>query len=192
LKLLKFNYTIEYKKGADNVVAYALSGKDHSLLAITTTTPAWISEIEQSYGQDEAYTQIIQQLFINDQAVPHHGVHTSILRYKGRICIGNSSTLKEEILSSLHSSSIGGHSGIVAPYHRVKRLFHWPQLRKAVELFVSECPICQRAKSQHCHYPDLLEQLQIPTIAWTFISMNFVEGFPKSGNKNSILVAVDT
>jgi transposase InsO family protein len=60
-----------------------------------------------------------------------------------------------------------------------------------VETFVAECPVCQRAKSKHCQYPGLLAPLPIPNMAWTFISMDFVEGQPKSGNKNGILVVVD-
>jgi hypothetical protein len=34
MKLLEFNYTIEYKKGAQNAVADALPCKEHKLLAI--------------------------------------------------------------------------------------------------------------------------------------------------------------
>jgi hypothetical protein len=64
-------------------------------------------------------------------------------------------------------------------------------LRKEVETFISECSICQRAKAEHCHYPGLLAPLPIPDFAWTFISMNFMEGLPKFGGKNVILVVVD-
>jgi hypothetical protein len=84
-----------------------------------------------------------------------------------------------------------GHSGIRATYQRVHRIFHWPHFKQSVETFVSECPVCQRAKTEHCHSPGLLAPLPVPTLAWTFISMDFVEGLPKSGNKNVILVVVD-
>jgi hypothetical protein len=60
-----------------------------------------------------------------------------------------------------------------------------------VEEFVTQCAVCQRAKSEHYQYPGLLEPLPIPTLAWTFISMDFVEGLPKFATKNSILVVVD-
>jgi hypothetical protein len=56
---------------------------------------------------------------------------------------------------------------------------------------VTECVVCQRAKEEHCQYPDLLAPLPIPTMAWTFISMDFVEGLPKSSSKDVILVVVD-
>jgi hypothetical protein len=124
LKLLEFNYTIEYKKGQDNKVAAALSRKDIAVLATTSATPSWVSDIQASYTNDSHYTSILEQLAVNDQALPHYSLHVGIIRYKGRICIGNNNELKSKILSSLHSSAIGGHSGITATYHRVKRIFY--------------------------------------------------------------------
>jgi hypothetical protein len=73
----------------------------------------------------------------------------------------------------------------------VKRLFYSPHLRKDVEQFIATYPICQRAKSENCHCPGLLTPLPISNSAWTFISMDFIEVLPKSGNKNVILVVVD-
>jgi hypothetical protein len=73
----------------------------------------------------------------------------------------------------------------------VKRLFYWPQLIKDIEQFIAACPICQIAKLEHCHYPRLLAPLPIPELVWTFISMDFIEGLPKSGTKNIIMVVVD-
>jgi hypothetical protein len=105
-----------------------------------------------------------------------------VLRYKGKICIGDHSDLRTKILSSLHSSPIGGHSGSRATYQRVKRIFYWPKLKQFVETFVTECPVCQRAKVENCQYLGM---------AWTYISMDFIKGLPKSSNKNVILVVVD-
>jgi hypothetical protein len=135
MKLLEFNYTIEYKKGGKNVVADALSRNDHSTMAITSSTPAWITDLEQSCAQYEIYTQIIQQCTINPEAVPHYVVHAGVLRYKGRICVGSSTELRGKILSSLHCSPIGGHSGITATYLRVKRIFHWPPTKEVSRSF---------------------------------------------------------
>jgi hypothetical protein len=56
---------------------------------------------------------------------------------------------------------------------------------------VAQCPVCQLSKTEHVQYPGLLNPLQIPTAKWSDISMNFVEGLPKSRGKDVILVVVD-
>jgi hypothetical protein len=64
-------------------------------------------------------------------------------------------------------------------------------MKKLVETFVAECPVCQRSKFKNCPYPGLLTPLPIPEIAWSFISMDFIEGLPKFEGKDTILVVVD-
>jgi hypothetical protein len=94
-------------------------------------------------------------------------------------------------LLALHVSGIGGHSGQAATYNKVKSLFAWPGLKKSVQEYVTKCEVCLKAKPEHTKLPRLLHPLPIPTQAWDIISMDFVEGLPKSKNKDTILVVID-
>lgn len=60
-----------------------------------------------------------------------------------------------------------------------------------MENHIRNCPVCQVTKSEHVHIPGLLNPLKVPDMAWTHISMDFVEGLPKSKGKDVILVVVD-
>jgi hypothetical protein len=60
MKLLEFNYIIEYKKGVENKVVDALPRKDMSASAISTTTPSWATDVEESYIGDPLYTRMLQ------------------------------------------------------------------------------------------------------------------------------------
>lgn len=62
-----------------------------------------------------------------------------------------------------------------------------------VELYISQCPICQRAKGEHCLTPGLLDPLPLPVadMAWQHITMDFIEGLPTSHGQDVILVVVD-
>ncbi|GJW14002.1 transposon ty3-G gag-pol polyprotein [Tanacetum coccineum] len=64
-------------------------------------------------------------------------------------------------------------------------------LRKQVKQFVRECLVCQKYKPDLAAYPGLLQPLHIPQTIWSSISMDFIEGLPKSHNKNVIFVIVD-
>lgn len=105
--------------------------------------------------------------------------------------MGEKGEIRTKLLHDLHASAVGGHSRMRATYKRVKKLLYWPRLKKQVEQLVAKCPVCQLNKSKNVHSPGLLDPLEIPDLAWTHISMDFIEGLPKSRGKNVILVVVD-
>lgn len=202
LKLLEFDYIIEYKQGKENTVADALSRQfqDETVLqiddyeqcsAISTAIPAWTVDITESYATDRNCIKLLQELAIDKDSHPKYTLQGGVIRYKGRIYIGSSSNLRDRIFSSFHSSIFGGHSGNRVTHHRIKQLFYWPLLKQFIAGKVAECPICQISKSEKVPYPGLLNPLQIPRMKWTDISMDFVEGLPKSKGKDVILVVVD-
>jgi len=123
--------------------------------------------------------------------VPHFTLEGGLIKFKDRIWLGSNTALHHKVLQALHGSAVGGHSGIPVTYRRVKQLFAWPGLKNSVQVFVSSCQICQQAKSERVKYPGLLEPLPIPKSAWQMISMDFIEGLPRSSGKNCILVVVD-
>jgi hypothetical protein len=150
-----------------------------------------LTEVEKTYHQDEKCTQLLQELAVKPDSHPHYKLQANILRYKNRIVIGKTTDLKEKIFQSFHSSSFGGHSGSRVTYHRMKHLFYWPHMKQYIADKIAICPICQISKTERVHYPGLLDPLNIPTTKWSELSMDFVEGLPKSKGKNVILVIVD-
>lgn len=56
---------------------------------------------------------------------------------------------------------------------------------------VEVCYVCLQNKSETCPYPGLLQPSPIPKQAWSDVSMDFIEGLPKSGGFDTILVVVD-
>jgi hypothetical protein len=52
LKLMEFDYTIEYKKGKENIAADALSRRDCHSHALTVCVPEWLEDVKESYRLD--------------------------------------------------------------------------------------------------------------------------------------------
>jgi hypothetical protein len=100
--------------------------------------------------------------------------------------VGNNTDLRSKIITSLHDSALGGHSSEAATYQRVKLVFHWTGLKKDIIKYVKECVVCQKNKAEHTPYPGLLQPLVVPDRAWTHISLDFIEGLPKSAGKDVI------
>jgi transposase InsO family protein len=194
VKLLGLQYKLVYKKGVDNSVADALSRRAHApahLCALSTVTPKWLSEVVHSNNSDPKAQELITQLTIDPKAIPGFTFHNGILRYKNKVWVGPSVELQSKIVQALHSSPLGGHSGIPVTVRRIKQYFVWPGLKKLVHQLVSACTVCQQAKPERVKYPGLLQPLPIPDGAWQVVSLDFVEGFPLSKNKNAVLVVVD-
>lgn len=114
-----------------------------------------------------------------------------IIKFKGRVWVGNNTLAQNHILQALHDSAIGGHSGFPATYHRVKQLFAWPKMKQFIRDYVRSCTTCQQAKPEHVKSPDLLQPLPIPDQAWSIVCMDFVEGLPSSRGYTVIMVIVD-
>lgn len=100
-------------------------------------------------------------------------------------------TLKKGILLIWHEKPVGGHLGIENTYKRISNLFYWKGLKEDVTMLVRQCATCQRSKYDSAAYPGLLQPLQIPFVAWGSISMDFIDGLPRSKGKTTILVVVD-
>uniref|UniRef100_A0A453EC58 Reverse transcriptase domain-containing protein n=2 Tax=Aegilops tauschii subsp. strangulata TaxID=200361 RepID=A0A453EC58_AEGTS len=194
-KLLGLRYRIVYKKGVDNRAADALSRVPRppqgDLAAITTAVPAWLEAVQQGYDGDPAAQRLLARLATQQGNLDGYTLQEGIIRQHGRIWLGDNVDLQKQVLDALHTGAIGSHSGFNATYRQVRRLFTWPGLKHHVKLFVEACQICKQAKPERFRYPGLLEPLPVPTQAWQMITMDFVEGLPRSSGCNSILVVVD-
>jgi len=160
-------------------------------MALSYVIPVWIEQVTSSYEQDQCCLDMIQKLSIDPAAIPNYTLSNGLLRCKNKLVIGNSGTLRKQLLDSFHQSSFGGHSGERATLKRLQLVFQRSKMQQMVKEYVSNYPICQKNKSEHVPYFGLLQPLPIPDMAWTHISMDFVEGLPKSRGKDVILVVVD-
>jgi hypothetical protein len=81
VKLMGYNYKVEYKKGRENRVADALSRRpqESELMSITTVVPLWINDVLFSYDQDAKCKELEEQLRVNLTAVHNFTLTNGIL-----------------------------------------------------------------------------------------------------------------
>jgi transposase InsO family protein len=196
MKLLGLRYRIVYKKGQDNRAADALSRCPQpatgELAAVSACLPTWLEEVWLGYHADPLAQKLLVQLAAaSSSALGDFQLEDGIIKLKGRVWVGNNPALQQQIVTALHSSAIGGHSGFGVTYRRLRTLFAWPGLKNQVREFVEACSVCKQAKPERCRYPGLLEPLPVPPHVWHTVTMDFVEGLPRSSGFNCILVVVD-
>jgi hypothetical protein len=144
-----------------------------------------------SYTTDKVAQDRLAQLALASPDEHGYELSQGLIRFHGRLWIGDNAALQTKLIAALHSSAVGGHSGAQATYQRVKRLFAWTGMKTAIEEFVRQCDTCQHAKHTHSHPAGLLQPLPVPAGAWRDITMDFIDGLPVSDGFDAILVVVD-
>jgi hypothetical protein len=183
-KLLGFDFTVEYKSGATNTVADALSPRDTeeaeqgAVLAVSGPRFDFISRLRHAQATDPALVAVHDEITTG----------TRTIFYDGRLYIPPSSPPLQEIVSAMHDD---GHEGVQRTWHRLRCDFHFPNMRTVVQDFVRECATYQRYKSEHLHPAGLLMPLPVPTIVLADIGLDFIEALARVDGKSVILSVVD-
>jgi hypothetical protein len=73
---------------------------------------------------------------VDPSVVPNFVLKDGLLRFKGRIWVGNDALLQNRLVAALHSSPVGGHSGVQVTYCRLKQLFAWHRMKVFIHNFV--------------------------------------------------------
>jgi hypothetical protein len=136
-------------------------------------------------------SKLIQHLQEDPNPPIYYTWNENILLYKYFPVLSSSLALKSRLLNELHSLAIAGHSGFQKTYAHARRSFFWASMNKYILHFVIECEVCQRNKGETIKSLGALQPLTIPTLMWTDMSMEFIVGLPKVGNKYIIMVVVD-
>jgi hypothetical protein len=160
------DYKIQYRKGTYNGTDDALSKKlvysdaavaDSSCCAMSCAQPTWLQEVLVSYDADPYAQQLVTRLAVDNSTEQDFCLHNSILRYKGRVWVGADQAMQQKLLSSFHSSALGGHSRVPVNYQRLKQLFAWQGMKSTVHTFIQSCLTCQQAKPDRGKSPGLLQ-----------------------------------
>jgi len=107
-------YKIVYKPGASNQAADALSrhpSPSAQVNAISSVTPTWLADVVAGYDKDPAALKLIQELLLAPDSHPPYTLADCVLRLRGRIWIGANPPLQQRLISAMHNSAVGGHSG---------------------------------------------------------------------------------
>jgi hypothetical protein len=219
LELIKdYDLEIHYHPGKVNLVADALSRKEHVHSAIVAQLPDEIVEdfrrlilgivahtegvtidveptleLEIRKGQiGDAKIQEIKDLITEGRGPEFTKDEQGTVWFKDRICVPEIDSLRETILKEAHDSDYSIHPGSTKMYQDLKQKYWWYGLKRDVAAHVAMCDVCQRVKAEHQRPAGLLHPLKVPEWKWEEIGMDFITGLPRTQKGyDSIWVIVD-
>lgn len=107
------------------------------------------------------------------------------LRCRNKLCVPNLHELKKEIMDEAHRSRYTIHPEGTKMYRDLKRSFWWEGMNREISEYVPRCFTCQQVKVKHQRPSGLLQPpLDIPSWKWDHISLDFVDGLPRSLRDN--------
>jgi hypothetical protein len=219
LELIKdYDLEIHYHLGKANLVADALSRKEHVHAAIVTQLPDELAEdfaklnmvivahtegvtieVEPTLEQEIRKGQIggvkiqeIKGLVAEGRGPDFTKNEQGTILFKNRICVPEIDSLRETILKEAHDSTYSILPGNTKMYQDLKQKYWWYGLKRDVASHVEVCDVCQRVKAKHRRLAGLLHPLKVPKWKWEEIGMDFIVGLPRtSAGYDSIWVIVD-
>jgi hypothetical protein len=189
LELIKdYDLEIRYHPGKANLVADALSQKEHVHSAVVAQLPDEIVkdfrrrnlgivahtegvtvDMEPTLEQEirkgqigDAKIQEIRDLITEGRGPEFTEDEQGTIWFKDRMCVPDIESLRETILKKAHDLDYSIPPGSTKMYQDLKRKYWWYGLKRDVAAQVAMCDVCQRVKAEHQRPAGLFYPLKIP------------------------------
>uniref|UniRef100_A0A0A9BCD2 Integrase catalytic domain-containing protein n=1 Tax=Arundo donax TaxID=35708 RepID=A0A0A9BCD2_ARUDO len=145
----------------------------------------------EGYSANAKAQSLLAELSLHSPNAAGFALKGGIIYFHDKVWLEGNCPLQLKVIHALHDIASGGYSGFPVTYRRISQLFTWIGMKTHIKEFVQSCEVCQQAKLERVRYPGLLQPLPVPSQAWQVVSMDFIEGLPRSASFNCILVVVD-
>ena len=207
----KYDYTVTYRPGVDNVVADALScmpiddhcdvlDEDVFVSVISSDLPISWSDL-QSATQSDSVLCLLQNRIINGwpsrcseletELVPYWNVRHELYLVDNCIARGDDRLLVPAALTN-HVIQLGheGHVGMTKLKQLMYTKYWWPSMDRQIEHFVCQCEACQYSDKTVKVEKVPVQKVQQPTGPWKHIGIDVAGPYATAPERARFLIVV--
>jgi len=145
--------------------------------------------------QEEPIAKAAQELRCSANGTVHSSKWSnidSLLRFRGKIYVPQSSDLRKQIIALCHNTHIAGHPGHWKTLELVSRNYWWPQMSRYIGQYASTCDLYLRTKPWWHSSVGKLQPLSVPDKRWDMLSIDFMVKLPESSGHDAIMTVIDS
>ena len=130
MKLVGFDFVVEYNLGRSNLVADALSFVHHGVIELGSLLSSnginW-ALLQEEVNKDSTLTRIRDAVLKGEPVPLGFSIDHDRLFYKGRYVLARSSPFISVLLREYHDSPLGRHAGELKTYLRLAAEWYWEE-----------------------------------------------------------------
>lgn len=183
LELQNYDFSIEYRKGKDNVVPDVLSRapllveKELSELCNVTEEEAGCPWISRMMARVKANPEKYSEYLLQDETLLKNCGSTEFGITPWKLCVPT--PLRTKVMHENHSHITAGHFGVRKTIQRISQKYHWPGMYKDVEKFIGQCRICLEHKIPQTKPAGTMHTTQVQE-PWEVVTVDYIGPFPRS------------
>ena len=210
MRLMRFNYKIEYTRGKNLVTADALSRapydvpSDHDLMlenevndfvrSVMDGFPASekrLEEIRQTQTEDDICSRVKnycktswpENARTDPDLKPYWTVRNELTIQNDILLFQSRLVIPRRLQEDILSRLHQSHMGIVKCRALARSCVWWPGLSQKIEQVVRECKVCEKERKEH---PEPLQPTPTPAYAWQHVGIDLFEW-----KKHQYVIVVD-
>lgn len=203
LQLQAYDFSIEHRKGSENVVADTLSRMSvESDVIVEELCDDNILDFETTAFESEEYVELRNTIQQNQDRLPDLKIDNDkiyvrtknfeqeMMEFEWKLWIPQDITYVLIEKAHIYGSSV--HDGITKTLKRLKTYFYWPKMSSQVRQFIQNCTTCKETKSANQRMNPTIGNEVITERPFQKLYIDFLGKYPRSKQGNSyIFIVVD-
>uniref|UniRef100_W8AS19 RNA-directed DNA polymerase n=1 Tax=Ceratitis capitata TaxID=7213 RepID=W8AS19_CERCA len=194
LKLQAYNFDIQHRKGAQNIVPDTLSRMHMEELMLDDRRLDVC--LESPYFDSDEYNELRKTVTENKDKLPDMCLSDGYIYKRTQFDSGNElqwdqtwklwvpSEVRQGLVEAAHGSTSAGHGGIHKTLTRLREKYYWPGMVTDVQTALKNCDTCKENKTTNAFKNPLMKSQHITERPFQRLYIDFMGPYPRTSDGN--------
>lgn len=198
LRLQRFDFSIQHRKGRLNVVPDTLS-RENDVSSLCNNMP--LVDLQSPSFDSEEYDGLRKIVRDNSERLPDIKLSENYVYKRVGLRVGDGddtnlwrlwipTQLTHDLIAKTHTCDDTLHGGIKKTCHKLRQLYFWPKLHSQVVEYTRQCETCKSAKRPNSILQTPMGKPFESDRPFQLIYMDYLGPYPRSHQGNSYMLVV--